>query len=50
MVGSSLRSDYQGLDRPLEEWRSELGIVPVTTGQWSWYSRSPLQEALSSAG
>jgi ubiquinone biosynthesis protein Coq4 len=37
----------EGLDRPLEEWRSELGIVPVTSGQWSWYSRPLLQEAIS---
>lgn len=39
----------EGLDRPLDEWRSELGIVPVTSGQWSWYSRPQLQEAISSA-
>ncbi len=38
----------EALDRPLEEWRSELGIVPVTSGQWSWYSRPLLQQAIAS--
>jgi ubiquinone biosynthesis protein COQ4 len=39
----------EGLDRSLDEWRNELGVIPVTSGQWSWYSRPLLQEALSSA-
>ncbi len=36
----------EGLDRPLDEWRSELNIQPVTTGLWSWYTRPHLQEAI----
>ncbi|MGV2830869.1 Coq4 family protein [Myxosarcina sp. GI1(2024)] len=40
----------EGLERSLDEWRSELGIVPVTSGQWSWYNRPFLQQALSSGG
>jgi len=37
----------EGLDRPIDEWRSELGIEPVTSGQWSWYSRPLLQQAIA---
>lgn len=37
----------EGLDRPLDEWRAELGIEPVTSGQWSWYSRPHIQQAIA---
>ena len=36
----------EGLERPLDEWRRELNIEPVTEGLWSWYSRPLLQEAI----
>lgn len=37
----------EGLERPLDEWRAELNIVPVTEGLWSWYSRPYLREAIA---
>ena len=37
----------EGLDRPIEEWRTELGIKPVRDGLWSWYSRPELAAAIS---
>lgn len=36
----------EGLERPITEWRSELNIVPVTEGHWSWYSRPHLRDAI----
>ncbi len=36
----------EGLERSLDDWRSELNIQPVTTGLWSWYTRPVLQEAI----
>lgn len=36
----------EGLERPLDEWRRELNIEPVTEGLWSWYTRPLLQEAI----
>ncbi|BAY15840.1 hypothetical protein NIES21_16610 [Anabaenopsis circularis NIES-21] len=37
----------EGLERPIDEWRAELNIVPVTEGLWSWYSRPYLRDALA---
>jgi ubiquinone biosynthesis protein Coq4 len=37
----------EGLDRPIEEWRTELGIEPVRDGLWSWYSRPDLAAAIT---
>ncbi len=37
----------EGLERPLEEWREELNIQPVTTGPYSWYTRPAILEAIS---
>jgi ubiquinone biosynthesis protein Coq4 len=33
----------EGLERPLDEWREELNIQPVTDGPYSWYSHPALQ-------
>ncbi|ACK72215.1 conserved hypothetical protein [Gloeothece citriformis PCC 7424] len=37
----------EGLERSLEDWRSELNIKPVLEGPWSWYSRPELQAAIA---
>lgn len=37
----------EGLERPIEEWRQELNIQPVTEGFFSWYSRPELAEAIA---
>jgi ubiquinone biosynthesis protein COQ4 len=37
----------EGLERPIEEWREELNIQPVTEGVYSWYSRPELAEAIA---
>jgi ubiquinone biosynthesis protein COQ4 len=37
----------EGLERPIDEWRAELNIVPVTEGPWSWYSRPYLRDAIA---
>ena len=37
----------EGLDRPIEEWRTELNIEPVRDGLWSWYSRPILAAAIA---
>jgi ubiquinone biosynthesis protein Coq4 len=37
----------EGLDRPIEEWRTELNIEPVRDGLWSWYSRPNLAAAIA---
>jgi len=37
----------EGLERPIEEWREELNIKPVTEGFYSWYTRPELVEAIS---
>lgn len=37
----------EGLDRPIEEWRTELGIEPVRDGLWSWYGRPDLAAAIA---
>lgn len=37
----------EGLDRPIEDWRTELGIKPVRDGLWSWYSRPDLAAAIA---
>lgn len=37
----------EGLERPIDEWRAELNIVPVTDGLWSWYSRPNLRDAIA---
>jgi ubiquinone biosynthesis protein Coq4 len=37
----------EGLERPIEEWREELNIKPVTEGFYSWYSRPELAAAIS---
>ena len=37
----------EGLERPIEEWRAELNIVPVRDGLWSWYSRPELAAAIA---
>ncbi|UFP95581.1 Coq4 family protein [Gloeobacter morelensis] len=36
----------EGLDRPIEQWRQELNIKPVTDGPWSLYADSRLGNAL----
>jgi len=35
------------LERPLEELRQELNIIPVTEGIYSWYSNPQLKEAIA---
>ena len=37
----------EGLDRPIEEWRTELNIEPVREGLWSWYTRPNLAAAIA---
>jgi ubiquinone biosynthesis protein Coq4 len=37
----------EGFDRPLEEWRQSLNIVPVTEGIFSWYSNPKLAAAVA---
>jgi ubiquinone biosynthesis protein COQ4 len=37
----------EGLKRPLDEWRRELNITPVTEGIYSWYSRAELKAAIT---
>lgn len=37
----------EGLERPLNQWREELNIKPVTTGLFSWYSRPELAAAIA---
>jgi ubiquinone biosynthesis protein Coq4 len=37
----------EGLERPIDEWRAELNIIPVTAGVWSWYSRPNLRAAIA---
>ena len=34
-------------EQPLDELRSEFNIQPVTEGQWSWYSRPHLRDAIA---
>ncbi|MDJ0697603.1 Coq4 family protein [Mastigocoleus sp. MO_188.B34] len=36
----------EGFERPLEEWRKELNIQPITNGRFSWYSNPKLREAV----
>ncbi len=37
----------EGLDRPIDQWREELNIKPITEGFYSWYTRPELVEAIS---
>lgn len=37
----------EGLERPIEEWRQELNIKPVTEGFYSWYTRPELAAAIA---
>ncbi|ELR96218.1 Coq4 family protein [Gloeocapsa sp. PCC 73106] len=37
----------EGFERPLDEWREELNIQPVTDGFYSWYSRPELARAIA---
>ncbi|MGF1489555.1 MAG: Coq4 family protein [Prochloraceae cyanobacterium] len=37
----------ENLERPIEEWREELNIKPVTEGFYSWYTRPELSAAIS---
>lgn len=37
----------EGFERPLDEWREELNIEPILTGNFSWYSNPTLREAIS---
>jgi ubiquinone biosynthesis protein Coq4 len=37
----------EGFERPLEEWRQELKITPVTDGIFSWYSQPELAAAVA---
>jgi ubiquinone biosynthesis protein Coq4 len=37
----------EGFDRPIDEWREELNIQPVTEGFFSWYSRPELAAAIA---
>ncbi|ABW25249.1 Coq4 family protein [Acaryochloris marina] len=34
-------------EQPLDDLRSEFNIQPVTEGQWSWYSRPQLRDAIA---
>jgi len=36
----------EALERPLDEWRAELNIKPVTAGLWSWYTRPNILAAI----
>lgn len=36
----------EGLERPIDEWREELNIKPVTEGFYSWYTRRELLKAI----
>lgn len=38
----------EGFERPLEEWRQELNLQPVTEGPYSWYSHPALLSAIAS--
>jgi ubiquinone biosynthesis protein COQ4 len=33
----------EGWDKPVSQWREELGIKPVTTGPQSWHSLPSMQ-------
>ncbi|MEI6379976.1 MAG: Coq4 family protein [Cyanobacteriota bacterium ELA615] len=35
------------LERPIDQLRQELGIIPVTEGLYSWYSNPSLKEAVA---
>ncbi|BAZ32114.1 hypothetical protein NIES4074_46160 [Cylindrospermum sp. NIES-4074] len=37
----------EGFERPLDEWREELNIKPILTGNFSWYSNPTLRQAIS---
>jgi ubiquinone biosynthesis protein Coq4 len=37
----------EGFERPLEEWREQLNLKPVTEGIYSWYTRPELAAAIS---
>jgi hypothetical protein len=36
----------EALERPLDEWRAELNIKPVTAGLWSCYTRPNILAAI----
>jgi hypothetical protein len=35
------------LERPIDQLRQELGIIPVTEGLYSWYNSPILKEAVA---
>lgn len=37
----------EGFERPIDEWRQELNIKPVTEGFYSWYTRPELANAIA---
>jgi ubiquinone biosynthesis protein COQ4 len=36
----------EGFERPIDEWRQELNIEPITEGPYSWYSFSKARSAV----
>jgi len=37
----------ENFERPLDEWREMLGIQPVKTGLYNWYTRPEIQAAIA---
>jgi ubiquinone biosynthesis protein COQ4 len=39
-----------GRDKPVDRWRVELGIKPITSGPYSWYTSVPAASELTTLG